>query len=186
MRLAPFLLLLALLVPISPAFSDTPGWAALRDGRHAALIRHSLAPGVGDPGEFRLGDCDTQRNLSEQGRAQATRLGAAFREQGLEALAVYTSRWCRASETAELMGLGQVRPLPFLDSFFRERANGPARTQALRNFLREGREGDSLVIVSHQVNITALSGVFPGSGEIIVVRMLEDDEIAVVDRIAVP
>ncbi len=145
-------------------------FASLRDGAAVAIMRHALAPGTGDPADFTLGDCTTQRNLSDEGRAQAAAIGARLRAQGIEAARVFSSRWCRCLETARLLGLGEVEPLPPLDSFFRDRARGPAQTEALREFLSRLPAGPPVVLVSHQVNITALTGVYPQSGEIVLVR----------------
>ena len=145
-------------------------FASLRDGAAVAIMRHALAPGTGDPADFTLGDCTTQRNLSDEGRAQAAAIGARLRAQGIEAARVFSSRWCRCLETARLLGLGEVEPLPPLDSFFRDRARGPGQTEALREFLSRLPAGPPVVLVSHQVNITALTGVYPQSGEIVLVR----------------
>jgi 8-oxo-(d)GTP phosphatase len=101
------------------------------------LLRHALAPGTGDPPGFVLGDCSTQRNLSDAGREQARALGERLRQAGIVQARIYSSRWCRCMETAELLELGPVQPLPALDSFFQDRSQGAARTQAARNFLDE-------------------------------------------------
>lgn len=84
-------------------------WSALREGRAFAMIRHALATGYGDPDDFKLGDCATQRNLSQKGRDQAKRIGELFRRNGVVTADVYTSQWCRCRETAELIKLGVVR-----------------------------------------------------------------------------
>ncbi len=132
-------------------------------------LRHALAPGVGDPPGFALGDCSTQRNLDGRGRAQARAIGAQLQAAGLEGAAVHSSRWCRCLETAELLALGPVTPLPALDSFFQNPSERDARTGALRAFLAEaGPTGPPLVLVTHQVNISALVGRGTRSGEGIV------------------
>lgn len=145
-------------------------WAALRSGQAVALMRHALAPGTGDPAGFRLGDCSTQRNLSDDGRAQARAIGERFRANGIDQAEVRSSQWCRCLETAELLGLGPVAPMPALNSFFQDRARSPAQTADLRRHLRMREAGRALVLVTHQVNITALTRVGPASGEIVVVR----------------
>lgn len=94
------------------------GWAALEEGGQVILMRHALAPGIGDPAAFERGDCATQRNLSDEGRAQAVAIGEALRQRGVRVDAVYSSHWCRVRETAELMALGEVTPVAWLDSFF--------------------------------------------------------------------
>jgi phosphohistidine phosphatase SixA len=163
---------LALLLAAEPARADEALWAALADGGHVALMRHALAPGTGDPEHFRLEDCSTQRNLDQTGREQARRTGQAFRERGVEIGQVLSSQWCRCLETAELLALGEVEPFPPLNSFFGARERGPDQTEAVRALLAQAdAEGPSLVMVTHQVNITALTGISPGSGEIVVLRL---------------
>jgi phosphohistidine phosphatase SixA len=164
---------------------ETAAWRALAQGGHVALIRHALAPGVGDPPGFRLDDCATQRNLSKQGREQARDLGQAFRERAIEIAAVHSSRWCRSFDTARLLGLGDVIPTPSLDSFFRERGRSEARTAATRVLINSWGGRGNLVLVTHQVNITALVGGGVGSGEIIVTRP-DGNDLVVVGRINAP
>jgi phosphohistidine phosphatase SixA len=162
----------ALLVAAAPVRADDALWAALADGGHVALMRHAQAPGTGDPANFRLEDCGTQRNLDQTGRDQARRTGQAFREHGVRIGRVLSSQWCRCLETAELLALGEVKPFPPLNSFFGDRAREPAQTEAVRALLAEADvDGPSLVMVTHQVNITALTGIFPRSGEIVVLRL---------------
>jgi hypothetical protein len=131
---------------------------------HAILFRHSIAPGTGDPPGFRLDDCSTQRNLSEEGWKQARELGRRLREAGITEARVYSSRWCRSLETAELLGLGPVMPLPILDSFFGMPEQGSSQNEELRNFLYILSPGPPVVMVTHQINITGLTGIVPPSG----------------------
>lgn len=148
--------------------ADAPPGRLDRPGIVVAL-RHASAPGVGDPPGFVLDDCTTQRNLDANGRAQARAIGEGLRAAGLDTAVVHSSRWCRCLETAELLGLGPVSPLPALDSFFGERALRDSRTAALREFLaQEGANGPPLVLVTHQVNIIAITGRGTRSGEGIV------------------
>ena len=177
--------LLALLLAAAPARADEALWAALADGGHVALMRHARAPGTGDPDNFRLEDCSTQRNLDETGRAQARRIGQAFREDGVVLGRVLSSQWCRCLETARLLGFGDVEPFPPLNSFFGERGRGPNQTEAVRALLADADpEGPSLVMVTHQVNITALTGIFPRSGEIVVLRLGGPDIFETIGAIA--
>jgi broad specificity phosphatase PhoE len=163
------LVLAALLAaPAHEAAADDP-WQAAREGRAAILLRHAIAPGTGDPPGFRLGDCASQRTLSEAGRAQARAIGAALRARGIASAHVFSSAWCRAHETAALLGFGPVRHAQALDSFFADRAAAPERTAALRRLLAGWTGPAALVLVTHQVNITALTGVFPASGEALLV-----------------
>ncbi|WP_439598644.1 histidine phosphatase family protein [Falsiroseomonas sp.] len=148
---------------------DDPAWEVLRQGG-IALFRHAQAPGGGDPPGMRLGACETQRNLDETGRDQARRIGAAFRSRGIAVGAVLASAWCRTRETAELAFPGAVRLEPAFDSFFGNRAAEPERTAAARRILLGWEGPGALVAVTHQVNITALTGLFPASGEAMLLR----------------
>lgn len=164
------LLAMLLACGAAAAADETALRQALRAGGHVLVVRHAIAPGVGDPDRFELGDCATQRNLSQQGRDQARRIGQRLRTVGVSDARVYTSRWCRASETANLLGLGAVSELSLLDSFFEHPARGDAQTESLRRWLEAQDLSRPLVLVTHQVNITALTGAYPESGEVVVVR----------------
>ncbi len=181
------LVCLSLLLPLSAAAQtqtdEAALWAALREGGHVALIRHALAPGTGDPPEFRVDDCGTQRNLSPAGRAQARAIGERFRANGIDTAALFSSQWCRRLDTAREMVLGEVTPFPGLNSFFAGRSDEAQHTRAARALIAEQASGQHrLVLVTHQVNITALAGVFPAAGEIIVVRV-DGDVLTLAGRI---
>ena len=152
----------------APANAEAALWQALREGRAVALIRHAHAPGTGDPPGFRLGDCTTQRNLDDKGKAQAQAIGNAFREAGLRYARVFSSQWCRAFDTAELMMLGDVEALPVLNSLFGAREREAAQSKAVLGFLGAANKGYPIVLVTHQVNIQALSGRTVESGDIVV------------------
>ncbi len=158
-------------------------WSALRSGQAIAVMRHALAPGTGDPASFAIGDCSTQRNLSDVGRAQAKRVGEMFRERGMPRAAVFSSAWCRCLETAELLDLGEVKPLPALNSFYTAREREDQQTAALKTWLASRARDTAVVLITHQVNITALTGVFPTSGEIVVVRPEAGGEVMVLGTI---
>jgi 8-oxo-(d)GTP phosphatase len=178
-----FLCLLAILIPGLPRADSGDLWVALSQPGHVALIRHALAPGTGDPSTFRIGDCATQRNLSDAGRKQAQRIGASFRASGMSTARLFSSQWCRCRETAELLGLGPVQELPLLNSFYQRADNRGPQTEGLNAWLA-GQTGEGpLVLVTHQVNITALTGVYPASGEIVIVRRSDDGGISVIGTI---
>lgn len=185
-------LMLMLTVVVAPmlalAAEDTKrAWQALRAGGHIALLRHAAAPGVGDPPGFGLDDCGTQRSLSAEGRAQERRIGEVLRRRGVEVEAVYSSEWCRCLQTAELIGGVPVTPLRLLNSFFGQgSAREERQTADLRAWLADQRPRGSLVLVTHQVNITALTGIFPMSGEAVVAKSLPGGEVKVVGRIPPP
>jgi len=168
-----------------PATADEAGWATLGRPGGVAVMRHALAPGTGDPVAFELGDCATQRNLDAVGRAQARAIGAELRDRGVTFDRVYASEWCRCIETAELLDVGPVTPLPIVNSFFRDRAAGPAQTAALRDFIAGITGAGRILFVTHQVNITVLTGVVPASGEILALGTGTGGEMAVAGRIRI-
>lgn len=159
-------------------------WQALKKENHFALIRHALAPGTGDPLDFNIRDCTTQRNLSEKGRNQAIHIGSRFREKGIPKAEVYSSQWCRCLETAALLGLGPVQELEILNSFFRHLENREKQTAALKSWINDTEIRTPHILVTHQVNITAFTDVFPGSGELVVVRKDGKDKFTVLGTIA--
>lgn len=159
-------------------------WQALRDGGRVVLMRHALAPGTGDPAGFRLGDCSTQRTLDASGRRQAREIGAVFRDRQVPVARVLTSQWCRCTETAALLDLAPVEEEPLLNSFFGAGERGPAQLAGLRRLLAElPRDGDTLVMVTHQVVITGLTEIFPASGEMVVLRLVDGGGYAVEGRL---
>lgn len=168
------LLLLPLLArPVTA--SDVALWSALKEGGRVVLMRHALAPGTGDPPGFTLDDCTTQRTLNDTGRAQARATGEAFRAHGVPVSRVLSSQWCRCTETARLLALAPVEDASTLNSFFGDRSRGPAQLAALEAVLAElPRDGDTVVMVTHQVVITGLTGVFPASGDMVVLRLEPD------------
>jgi broad specificity phosphatase PhoE len=137
------------------------------------ILRHAATePGIGDPAGFVLGRCETQRNLSDEGRAQAAAFGRGLGARGWRPAAIRCSRWCRCLDTgrgiAAALGPGApaVEPWPALDSFFDDRAREPAQTAQLLERLRTLPRGRGFEIwVTHQVNISALTGVAPAMGE---------------------
>ena len=138
---------------------------ALRKGGLAVLLRHSITtPGVGDPPEFRLEQCSTQRNLSPEGRLQAKNVGAWFKREKLKPSAVKTSAWCRCKDTATL-AFGTHQVWSPLNSTFGDRLPQPDQVQAIQAALANIPAGQFEVWVSHGVNARALTGEQPAMGE---------------------
>jgi phosphohistidine phosphatase SixA len=171
-RLALFALVLALSVATHPARADdTAAWAALRAGSHVALMRHTDAPGgAGDPPGFRLEDCATQRNLSDKGRADAAKIGARLKAEGIRIEKILSSPWCRCMETARLLQLGPVEAAPPFSNVFVLRDQTESLTAGARAVIDAWKGSGILLVVTHGANIFALTGVSPASGEIVVVR----------------
>ncbi|MGH6895667.1 MAG: histidine phosphatase family protein [Geminicoccaceae bacterium] len=156
----------------------------LDEGGYVVMLRHAQAPGTGDPDHFRLGDCATQRNLDEEGRAQAKRLGERLRTAGITAAEVYSSQWCRCLETAALLDLGPVEELPALNSFHQRPADRQPNLAALREFLAGlPEDGPLVVLVTHQVTIAAITGRGARSGEAVVLEVDGTEGAQVVGRI---
>jgi phosphohistidine phosphatase SixA len=139
---------------------------------YVLLFRHSLAPGVGDPANFKLNDCSTQRNLSAEGREDAKEIGKWLQRREVKIARVESSRWCRAKETAQLLNLGKVRLNPNLDSLFQEAdaTNHPQTSKVRQQIINHRNKAGLLVLVGHYVNIAALTGVGVDSGEGVLVR----------------
>lgn len=143
----------------------------LRQGACAVLIRHAQTEsGIGDPPGFRVDLCSTQRYLSAEGRDQARRIGDWFRAQQLAPRAVLSSAWCRCRDTAEL-AFGRHVMWGALNSFFQDQGADRGRAQAaqMREALARIPAGRFEAWVTHQVNITALTGSWAGMGEAVVV-----------------
>ncbi len=151
---------------------DEAAWREIERGGVAILLRHAATqPGIGDPESFRLDDCATQRNLSAAGREQARRFGAAILARKVRIDEVRTSHWCRCIDTATLAFPGrEVRRVEALDSFFADRQPAPRRTAQLTSDLEQLAPPRNVVLVTHQVNITALTGQSVAAGEALVVR----------------
>ncbi|QCF27951.1 histidine phosphatase family protein [Hydrocarboniclastica marina] len=161
------------------AEENAEAWDALRDGQAVLMMRHALAPGTGDPDNFDLDDCNTQRNLSEEGRAQARAWQPLLNIRGISEARVFSSQWCRSMETATAMDIGDVKAWPSLNSFFSNRGDGAAQKRALIALVNELEQGLPVILVSHQVNITALTDVFPSSNEglILALPLSENPEV---------
>lgn len=186
MRLIPLLFLLSMVFPAWVVRANADVWAEARAPGAVLMMRHAIAPGTGDPAEFDLADCATQRNLDARGRAQARAVGAMLASRGAIPDRILTSEWCRTRDTAVLLGLGEPEALPALNSFFGDRPNEPRQTSELRRFLSEEGKGMRLLLVTHQVNITALTGLVPRVGEIIVLSRDTYGRLSVAGRIPPP
>lgn len=177
--------LCSLSAPLPSTAQADDRWDALRRPGAVAIMRHAIAPGTGDPANFRLGDCSTQRNLDEHGRAQARAIGAAIRDAGIAVDRVLTSQWCRSRETAELLDLAPVEEMPALNSFFSDRSTRAAQTDEVRSFLAGLSKDERVMLVTHQVNITALTGRGVASGEVFVLQVAPDGTVDVADEVLI-
>ena len=134
------------------------------------FMRHAIAPGFGDPANFALDDCNTQRNLDGVGRQQAVAIGAEIRRSETLFTEVLSSEWCRCKETAELLNLQEWNTFSGLNSFFQNFSEKEVVLQQLYQKLNELAPGVTLM-VTHQVVITAVTGQSIGSGELVAFNM---------------
>ena len=178
-------LILLLSLSIQPSYaSELLIWDKLSASSakgYVLLLRHSLAPGVGDPENFKLGDCSTQRNLSQEGRDDAAEIGAWIKRQKVKIYRVESSRWCRARQSAELLDIGKVKLNKNLDSLFRESnlESHPKTLKTKEQILNHRNKSGLLVLVGHYVNIAALVGVGVDSGEGLIVKANKNSVIKV-------
>jgi broad specificity phosphatase PhoE len=182
----PVVLLVATVVwglPASAGASETL-WDLLRGGGQVVLLRHATTtPGAGDPPGFRLEDCATQRNLSEQGQAEARRIGAAFRARGIPVGPVLSSPWCRCLETARL-AFGRAEIFAPLSNLFGDRSRESEHVAAMRERVSQRPAEGNLILVSHGSTIQALTGQSVAQGESLVVTPEGHGRFRVAGRLA--
>ena len=136
-------------------------------GANVMFMRHALAPGYGDPGHFDVNDCATQRNLDATGRSQATALGKVLRQHQISFDEIKSSRWCRCQETARLLEVGKVVPFAGLNSFFEEHADRDQTLRQLKSYLDSLKPNELVLLVTHQVVISAVTGIYAPSGGVV-------------------
>ena len=141
----------------------------LTEGGKLIFIRHAYAPGSGDPDNFNLNDCSTQRNLSDRGKKQAEHIGRIFRENKIEIDEVYSSEWCRCKETAEI-AFTNFTTKNFLNSFYSSNyaKNKTKQIKDLMKFVKKNNFEKNIIFVTHYVLISEVLDYAPSSGEIIV------------------
>ena len=156
----------------------------LNAGGHILMIRHALAPGNGDPANFKIGDCATQRNLDDTGRDQARGIGVWLRKNGVTSARIYSSQWCRCLETARLLNLGPVQELAALNSFYERTQDRGPNLKALNDFIsQQPVKGELIVLVTHFVTIAGIAGTGVSSGEGVLLALHEDAPYTVVGRL---
>jgi broad specificity phosphatase PhoE len=173
--------------PATPV-AQADAWQLLRQPGHVVLMRHSDAPGsggFGDPPGFRLEDCPTQRNLSDEGRAHARRTGEAFRKNRVAFDRVLTSPWCRCKETALLAMGREAEPFAALSNLVGRSEHREAQVKAIEAYL-VGLDGNTRALfVTHGIVINALTGIQPASGEMVIVKPGPGGKPMVVGRLRV-
>ena len=164
-------LILLILIIISPNISDASENIInqLKEGGKVIFIRHGYAPGNGDPNNFNLNDCSTQRNLNIDGRKQAKNIGKFFRENKIKIYKVLSSEWCRCKETADI-AFKDFSTNSFLNSFYSSKyaKNKDKQVKALNNYVKKFRSDKNLILITHYILITEVLNYSPSSGEIVV------------------
>lgn len=163
--------ILFLLLAFGPAQATEAGWALLRDGGHVVLLRHAMTPGTGEPANFDIENCSTQRNLSDRGKQQARKIGALFAARADTTERVLSSRYCNSLETARLAFDDRiVEPFAALDRPAAGAEVSEAQKQAILQEIRSFTGSGNLVLVTHLEIITALTGAAAREGEAVIVR----------------
>jgi len=145
-------------------------WNLAQEGDKIILIRHSLAPGGGDPPGFKIDDCKTQRNLNRKGINQSKKIGKLFKKNKVPVDQVLSSQWCRCKDTAKY-AFGNFKEFTALNSTFQSpyNKNETKQLKELYNFLKKwDGKGKNLVLVTHYSIITAVTNAVPNSGEIVI------------------
>jgi phosphohistidine phosphatase SixA len=164
--------LLFLLAAMVPAAATEAGWALLRNGGHVVLLRHAITPGGGgEPANFDIDNCATQRNLSDRGKQQARKMGALFAARAETTERVLSSRYCNALETARIaFGDRLVEPFAALDQPAPGTEVSAEQKEAILKEIRAFTGSGNLVLVTHQEIIAALTGQTAREGEAVIVR----------------
>ena len=141
----------------------------LKKGGNLIFIRHAYAPGGGDPENFNINNCNTQRNLNNDGKKQSVKIGNFFLSNEIPIDEVLSSNWCRCKDTAEL-AFKNYKTINFLNSFFSSKFahNRKQQMKDLKNYVKNWDGNKNLVLVTHYVVITEALGYAPSSGEIVV------------------
>lgn len=141
----------------------------LKEGGKLIFIRHAYAPGNGDPDNFNIADCNTQRNLNYKGKEQAKKIGKFFKENEIIIDKILSSEWCRCKETAKL-AFGEFSIKSFLNSFysFKFAKNKTKQMRDLKRYVKISKSKNNLIFVTHYVVISEILDYAPSSGEIVI------------------
>ena len=152
----------------------------LEEGGKLIFIRHAYAPGSGDPKNFNLYDCSTQRNLNNSGREQSKKIGILFSKNNIKIKNIFSSEWCRCKETADI-AFKKFETKKFLNSFYSAKfaKNKEKQIKEFENFINNWDKKENLIFVTHYVFISEILNYAPSSGEIIIA----DKNLKIVDTI---
>tara|TARA_B100001250_G_scaffold78269_1_gene64254 strand:+ start:673 stop:1227 length:555 start_codon:yes stop_codon:yes gene_type:complete len=163
------ILFIGLLSIITNAFSDDVILNSLKEGKKLVFIRHAIAPGNGDPNNFNINNCSTQRNLDKNGIAQSKNIGLFFKNNKIKIDKVLSSEWCRCKDTAKY-AFENFETFDALNSFYDERfaANETKQIKDLKNYIKNWDGDKNLILVTHFVVISSILNTGSSSGEIII------------------
>ena len=175
------IILICIISPVKADFNQNI-ISELKKGGKIIFIRHAYAPGGGDPNNFDLNDCDTQRNLNDDGRLQSKKIGDFFKKNKISIEKVYSSEWCRCKETASI-AFRSFETKNFLNSFFSEQfvKNRENQVENFNKFINNWNGKRNLIFVTHYVVISEILNYAPASGEIIV----SDKQLKVIDTLEI-
>jgi len=165
-----FLKILILSLFSFQSYSSEQNWKPAQEGNKIILIRHSLAPGGGDPVGFKIDDCKSQRNLNLKGINQSKKIGKLFKKNKIPIDQVLSSQWCRCKDTAKY-AFGEYKEFMALNSTFQSPydRNEVRQLKELYSFVNKWNgKGKNLVLVTHYSIITAVTNSVPSSGEIVI------------------
>ena len=170
-NIVPLILFFTLIFSFLISQPVNASWDPAKDGDKIILIRHSKAPGFGDPPGFKIKDCKTQRNLSKEGIDQSQKIGKLFKKNQIKIDQVLSSQWCRCKDTAKY-AFKNYKEFSALNSTFQPPYDKNAKKQIkeLKDFIQKWNgNGSNLVLVTHYVIITAITDIVPRSGEIVII-----------------
>ena len=151
------------------AFSDDKILKSLKEGKKLVFIRHAIAPGNGDPNNFDINDCSTQRNLDENGIEESKKIGLFFKNNKIKIDKVLSSQWCRCKDTAKY-AFKNFETFDALNSFYDEKfaENETKQIKDLKNYIKKWNSDNNLVLITHFVVISSILNTGSSSGEIII------------------
>jgi phosphohistidine phosphatase SixA len=151
------------------AFSDDKILKSLKEGKKLVFIRHAIAPGNGDPNNFDINDCSTQRNLDENGIEESKKIGLFFKNNKIKIDKVLSSQWCRCKDTAKY-AFKNFETFDALNSFYDEKfaENETKQIKDLKNYIKKWNSDKNLVLITHFVVISSILNTGSSSGEIII------------------
>ena len=164
-----FLLIIISLTISNQVLSEDKILESLKEGGKIIFIRHAYAPGGGDPQNFNINDCSTQRNLSDEGINQSKLIGEFFKTNKIKIDKVLSSEWCRCKDTAKF-AFNDFETFDALNSFFSAKfaKNEKKQIRDLKKFINKWESSKNLVLVTHYVVISSMLNVATSSGEIVI------------------